>query len=189
MAQAIAYEFFTRYNLNYLPLRRVNRKDTNMAVDFFLKLDGINGEATDQNHKNEIGILSWSWGASQQSTVAGGGGSGAGKASVADLHIVKHYDAASVELFKSLLAGKHIPNAVLTANKAGSADGGKPFLKVTLTEMFVTSLQSSGSTEVPTESVSFSYATVKVEYSKQNDQGVLTAAGSVSYDVKQNKIS
>jgi type VI secretion system secreted protein Hcp len=160
-----------------------------MAVDFFLKLDGINGEATDQNHKNEIGVLSWSWGASQTSTVAGGGGSGAGKASLADLHVVKNYDAASVPLFKSLLAGSHIANGVLTANKAGSADGGKPFLKVTLTELFVTSVQSSGSSEVPTESVSFSYATIKVEYSKQNEQGVLAAAGMVSYDVKANRIS
>jgi len=152
-----------------------------MAVDFFLKLDGINGEATDQNHKNEISVLSWSWGASQTSTVAGGGGSGAGKASLSDLHIVKSYDAASVPLFKSLLAGKHIANGVLTANK--------PFLKVTLTELFVTSVQSSGSSEIPTESISFSYATVKVEYSKQNDQGVLATAGSVTYDVKQNKLS
>jgi type VI secretion system secreted protein Hcp len=160
-----------------------------MAVDFFLKLDGINGEATDQNHKNEIQILSWSWGAAQMSTVGGGGGSSAGKASLADLHIVKNYDAASVPLFKTLLAGSHVGNGVLTANKSGSADGGKPFLKVTLTELFVTSVQSSGSSEVPTESVSFSYATVKVEYSKQSEQGVLTAAGSVSYDVKQNKIS
>jgi type VI secretion system secreted protein Hcp len=160
-----------------------------MAVDFFLQLDGINGEATDQNHKNEISVLSWSWGASQTSTVSGGGGSGAGKANLADLHIVKSYDAASVPLFKSLLAGKHIANGVLTANKTGSDDGGKPFLKVTLTELFVTSVQASGSSEVPTESVSFSYATVKVEYSKQNDQGVLATAGSVTYDVKQNKLS
>jgi type VI secretion system secreted protein Hcp len=160
-----------------------------MAVDFFLKLDGIKGEATDQNHKEEISILSWSWGASQTSTVGGGSGSGAAKASLADLHIVKTYDAASVPLFKSLLAGTQIANGILTANKPGSADGGKPFLKVTLTDVFVTSVQSSGSSEVPTESVSFSYATIKVEYSKQNDQGVLATAGSLTYDVKQNKLS
>lgn len=160
-----------------------------MAVDFFLKLDGINGEATDQNHKNEIGVLSWSWGASQTTSVTGTSGSAAGKAQLADLHIVKNYDVASVPLFKSLLSGKHIATGTLTANKAGSADGGKPFLKVTLTELFVTSVQSSGSSEIPTESVSFSYATIKVEYSKQNDQGVLAAAGMVSYDVKQNKLS
>jgi len=160
-----------------------------MAVDFFLKLDGINGEATDQNHKNEISVLSWSWGATQTSSVAGGGGSGAGKATLADLHIVKSYDAASVPLFKALLKGDHIGNGVLTANKSAGADAGKPFLKVTLTELFVTSVQSSGSSEIPTESVSLSYATIKIEYSKQNEQGVLTAAGSVTFDVKQNKTS
>jgi type VI secretion system secreted protein Hcp len=160
-----------------------------MAVDFFLKLDGINGEATDQNHTNEITVLSWSWGASQTSTVAGGGGSGAGKASLSDLHVVKNYDAASVPLFKALAAGSHIKSGLLTANKAGSADGGKPFLKVTLGELFVTSVQSSGSSEIPTESVSFSYANIKIEYFKQNEQGVLAAAGSVTLDVKANKLS
>lgn len=160
-----------------------------MAVDFFLKLDDINGEATDQNHKNEISVLSWNWGAHQETSVFSGGGSATGKANVADFSIMKTYDAASVPLLKALLAGKHIKNGHLTANKAGAESGGKPFLKVTLTELFVTSIQSSGSSEVPSESISFSYATIKVEYSKQNEQGVLTAAGSLTYDVKQNKLS
>jgi type VI secretion system secreted protein Hcp len=161
-----------------------------MAVDFFLKLDGINGEATDQNHTNEINILSWSWGGTQTSTVTGGGGSSsAGKASLSDLHIVKSYDAASVPLFKSLLFGQSIANGVLTANKSGAADGGKPFLKLTLSELFVTSIQTSGSSEIPTESVSMSYAKIKIEYFKQNEQGVLAAAGSLTYDVKANKLS
>jgi type VI secretion system secreted protein Hcp len=160
-----------------------------MAVDFFLKLDDIKGEATDKDHKDEISVLSWSWGAAQTSSVSSGGGSAAGKASVADLSIMKNYDNASVPLLKSLLAGKHIGNGTLTANKSGSTDGGKPFLKVTFTELFVTSVQSSGSSEVPTESVSFSYKSIKIEYSKQNDKGVLTASGSVTYDAKENKLS
>ena len=29
-----------------------------MAVDFFLKLDGIQGESVDSNHSNEIAIMS-----------------------------------------------------------------------------------------------------------------------------------
>lgn len=36
-----------------------------MAVDYFLKLDGIEGESADSNHKNEIQLMSWSWGASR----------------------------------------------------------------------------------------------------------------------------
>ena len=158
-----------------------------MAVDFFLKLDGINGESTDSNHSQEITVLSWSWGATQTTSVAGTGGSGAGKATIADLHVVKYVDAASVPLYKTLLSGKHVTTGVLTANKAGG--DGRPFLKVTLSEMFVTSIQSGGATEVPVETVSFSYNTIKIEYSKQSEQGILTASGAVSYDLKANKVS
>jgi type VI secretion system secreted protein Hcp len=33
-----------------------------MAVDMFLKLDGVNGESKDKVHGKEIDVLSWSWG-------------------------------------------------------------------------------------------------------------------------------
>ena len=33
-----------------------------MAVDIFLKLDGIKGESQDHKHKDEIDVLAWSWG-------------------------------------------------------------------------------------------------------------------------------
>ena len=36
-----------------------------MAVDMFLKLDGIKGESKDHKHKDEIHIESFSWGLSQ----------------------------------------------------------------------------------------------------------------------------
>ena len=39
-----------------------------MAVDMFLKIDGIPGESTDDRHKDEIDILSYAWGESQPGT-------------------------------------------------------------------------------------------------------------------------
>lgn len=158
-----------------------------MAVDFFLKLDAINGESADDKHKNEISVMSFSWGASQTTSVSGSGGSGAGKANLADLSIMKNYDAASAPLYKSLLLGTHIKTGVLTANKTG--DGAQAFLKITLTELFVTSIQISGSSEVPMESVSFSYNTIKTEYFQQDETGKLQAKAPVSYDLKANKVS
>lgn len=158
-----------------------------MAVDFYLKLDGITGEATDANHKDEIQLLSFSWGGSQVTSVAGTGGSGAGKVDLSDLNIMKHMDKASSGLFKALISGTHIKTGVLQAVKAGA--NGKPFLKLSFEELFVTSLQTSASSEVPTESVSFSYNKIKNEYWTQNDQGVLTATGAVTYNLKENKVS
>jgi len=158
-----------------------------MAVDFYLKLSNdIKGESVATGHKDEITVLSFSWGASQTTSVAGSGGSGAGKANLSELNIMKVYDSASVPMYKSLLSGTHITSGVLTAQKAG---GKGPFMTITLGELFVTSVQISASSEVPMESVSFSYNTIKTEYSMQDEAGNLTAKGDVSWDLKQNKLS
>jgi type VI secretion system secreted protein Hcp len=158
-----------------------------MAVDFFLKLDGIAGESVDDKHKDWIQILSWSWGASQVTSVAGTGGSGAGKADLSDISIMKFLDKASTPLFKSLTTGGHIKTGNLEAVKSGG--NGKPFLKVDFQELFVTSQQLSASSEIPTESVSFSYNQIKIEYSTQDEKGVITTAGSVTYNTKTNVAS
>jgi len=158
-----------------------------MAVDFFFKLAGIEGESLDDKHKNEITVMSFSWGASQTTSVSGSGGSGAGKASLADLSIMKNYDASSAPMYKALLLGTHIATGVLTAVKSG-ADG-SPFLTISLGEVFVTSVQVSGSSEVPMESVSFSYNTIKTAYSQQDETGKLLAKAPVSYNLKGNVVS
>ncbi len=158
-----------------------------MAVDYFLKLDGIQGESVDANHKNWIQLGSFQWGASQVSTVAGTGGSGAGKVDLADFSVMKHLDKASTPFFKSIAAGTHIKTGNLEAVKAGA--GGKPFLKVDFKELFVTSQHVTATNEIPTESVSFSYNEIKIEYSMQNEQGIVTTTGAVTYNVKENKVS
>jgi len=155
-----------------------------MAVDFFLKVDGADGESTQSGHSNEIKIHSFSWGCSQQTSVSGSGGSAAGKASISDISVMKDLDKASPEMFKMLLTGKHIATAVLTAQKATGSTTGAPFLTITFGEVFVTSQQISGSSEIPSESVSFSYNTIKFDYSTQGDDGTLTSTGAISYDVK-----
>ena len=70
------------------------------AVDMFLKITGIDGESQDKTHKNEIEILSFSWGVSNAGTGAFGMGSGSGKASVSDINIMKHVDKSTPNLWK-----------------------------------------------------------------------------------------
>ena len=99
-----------------------------MAVDYFLKLDGIQGESVDEHHKNDIQVLRFSWGGSQTSSVAGTGGSGAGKVNLSDFSIMVNFDKATPKFFKSMCAGTHIKTGELTATKSGVE--GKPYLKV-----------------------------------------------------------
>ena len=69
-----------------------------MAVDYFLKLKGIEGESTDEKHKNEIDVQSWSWGETQSGSAASGGGSGAGKVAMQDFNFVMKVNKASPKL-------------------------------------------------------------------------------------------
>ena len=69
-------------------------------ADMFLKLTNIKGEALDSKHKDEIEVLSWSFGASQQGSAHGGTGSGTGKVSIQDLTITHYVDQSSTDLLK-----------------------------------------------------------------------------------------
>jgi type VI secretion system secreted protein Hcp len=158
-----------------------------MAVDFFLKLDSIQGESVDDNHKDQISVTSFSWGGSQTTSVAGSGGSGAGKVNLIDLSIMKYLDKATPKLFQAMCKGTHVATGTLYGVKSG-ADG-KPFLQIDFKELFITSIQTSGSSEVPMESVSFSYNEIKIEYFQQDDKGTLTSTGAITYDLKANKNS
>jgi type VI secretion system secreted protein Hcp len=158
-----------------------------MAVDYFLKLDGIQGESQDDKHKNEIQILSWSWGASNTSSVSGTGGSGAGKADLSDVSMMLNFDKSTPKFFKSVCAGSHIPTGSFTAVKSGT--DGKPYLKIDFKEIFVTSVQMSAAGEVPAVSLSFSYDEIKIDYSAQDEKGNVASTGPVTFNTKANKLS
>lgn len=142
-----------------------------MTIDCHIKFDGVTGEATHKDHKGEIEVLSWSWGASNASGLAGGG-SGQGKGSASDFNFMHKYDKASPVLAKQCASGKHFPTVVMTARKSG--EGQQDFFKVSMKEVFITSVQPSGSSggEIM-ESVSMSYKDIEFSYKPQDAKGSL----------------
>jgi type VI secretion system secreted protein Hcp len=154
-------------------------------VDYFLKLEGIEGEATDSKHKNEIQLTSWSWGATQPGSAGRGGGGGAGKVSVQDMHFTKHADKATPKLFQHCATGHHITKAVLVARKAGKDQ--QEYLKVTLSDCIVSSQQVSGHSEEPQESFSLNASKIEIEYKEQKADGTLGGAVKGGWDISQNK--
>lgn len=158
------------------------------AVDYFLKLDTIEGESGDHKHKSEIDIESWSWGETQSGTHSSGGGGGAGKVSMQDFHFVMRVNKASPKLMLACATGQHIPKAVLTCRKAGKEQ--QPYLTWTFSDVLVSSYQTggSGSSDVlPMDQISLNYAKCEVEYKEQKADGTLGGAIKAGYDLKQNK--
>jgi type VI secretion system secreted protein Hcp len=158
------------------------------AVDYFLKLDGIDGESTDHKHKSEIDLESWSWGASQSGTHSGMGGGGAGKVSMQDFHFVMKINKASPKLMLACATGEHIKKATLTCRKAGSEQ--QEYLKVTMSDLLVSSYQTGGSAHgdvVPTDQISLNFSKIEFEYKEQKADGTLGGAVKTGYDLKLNK--
>jgi type VI secretion system secreted protein Hcp len=157
-----------------------------MAVDMFLKLDGISGESRDKAHGGSIDVLAWSWGVSNSGTAHVGGGSGAGKANVQDLSLTKFIDKSSPDLMLACCNGKHFKKATLIVRKAGE----KPleYLTITMEEVLITSLSTGGSggEDRLTENVTLNFAKIQVDYKEQTPTGAAGATPSMSYDIAGN---
>jgi len=157
------------------------------GVDYFLKLDGIKGESSDAKHKDEIELVSFSWGMSQVGAHTGGagGGGGAGKVSFSDVTFVQRTQRSTTALMQSCASGKHIATGLLTARKAGKDQ--MEFLKIKLTDVLISSFQIAAESEVPLEAVALNAAKVEVDYSAQDRTGKAVAPSHFGWDVRVNK--
>ena len=79
-----------------------------MASDIFAKLGDIKGESGDSKHKDEIEVLSYSWGVTNAGSMSHGGGGGEGKATFHDLSFVHKIDKASPVLLQTCATGVSI---------------------------------------------------------------------------------
>lgn len=156
------------------------------AVDYFLKIDGIEGESHDKKHKGEIDLLSWSWGATNSGSMAGGGGGGSGKVSMQDFHFVMKVNKATPKLILACASGQHIKKAVLTCRKAGTDQ--QEYLLYTFSDLLVSSYQTGGSGGdlLPSEQISFNYSKMEVEYKEQKPDGSLAGPIKAGWDLKSN---
>jgi type VI secretion system secreted protein Hcp len=158
------------------------------AIDYFLKIDGVEGESQDSKHKGEIDLDSWSWGETQSETSGVGGGGGAGKVSMQDFHFVTKVSKASPKLFLACATGQHLAKALLTCRKAGKDQ--QEFLEVTLTDVLVSSFTTGGAEAggiVPTDQFSLNFSKIEYKYAEQKPDGSLGPPIKVGWDVKANK--
>jgi type VI secretion system secreted protein Hcp len=156
------------------------------AVDYFLKIKGIEGEAQDAKHKGEIELESWSYGETNSGSHAGGGGGGAGKVAMQDFHFVMRVNKASPKLFIACATGSHIDQAILTCRKAGKEQ--QEYLKWTFSDLLCSSYQTGGSAGdvIPLEQISFNFSKIEVEYGVQKASGGLEGGIKAGYDLKKN---
>ena len=154
--------------------------------DFYIKLEGIDGESKDSKHTNWIDVLSFEYAVTQSSSMATGGGGGVGRANFDALSFVHYVDRATPALLKYCAKGKHIPEVTISACKAG--DGSQEYMSVRLFQVLVTHAGPVGTTEDARvkEKVDLSYSEIRVEVKEQNADGTMGATVTGGWKVKEN---
>jgi type VI secretion system secreted protein Hcp len=158
-----------------------------MASDIFAKIGDIKGESLDSKHKDEIEVLSFSWGVTNDATIkTGGGGAGAGKATFHDLSFHHGIDKASPMLLKACATGEHLKEATITQRKAGK--GQQEFLIIKMNDIIITGVSLGDTSDgAGSETVTMAFAKVDLEYRPQKADGSLDAGVHFKYDIKANK--
>ena len=161
-----------------------------MAVDMFLKIEGIDGESTDDAHPKWIELRSFNHGVVQPlSGASGTGGRTGGRADFQHFEVVKTVDNATCDLNIYCAKGEHIPSIEI---ELCLATGDKhTFMKYVMEDVIVSAVQPGGSSDGdevrPLEEVSFAYGKVKWEYTPIDHTGKPGAAVYRTWNLETNK--
>ncbi len=159
-----------------------------MAGDYFLKVDGIEGESQDERHRGEIELESWSFGGAQAG--AGqedfSGRARMGKFNAQPFQFTAKVSKASPRLFLACTTGQHPKNATVFARKAGANQ--QDYMTIRLMDILVASYQQSGTseTDTPTDQVSLTYTKIDIEYKEQRLDGTLGSSVTGGFDAIAN---
>lgn len=157
-------------------------------VDYYLKLDTIDGESTRKGFEKWIELDSFSWGVTNQAVPRGGGGAGAGKATFQDFHFVARTGVQSPVLLQSCAAGQHFLKVMLGVVSSGERT--QDFLKIRLQDVLVSSYQVGGSDTGedgrPSDQFSLNFTKIEMDVFAQNAAGANGKVSHGGWDLKTN---
>src|SRR5262245_42849781 len=153
------------------------------GLDFYLKIDGIEGESEDKTHAKEISVMDFQ--ISGNNPGASPVGRGGGKVEFADVGFVMELDKALIGCLIAGTAGKHIKTAVLTGRKSGG--GQQDYLKWTFSDLILSSVRihDPGSKFPTVFYISFNFTQAEVEYKEQKADGSLGAPIKASFNLAE----
>lgn len=154
-----------------------------MAVDMFLKIDGIDGESKDSVFKGNFHLKSCDFGVEQVGTAVTGGGLGAGKAKFTDFNFVIDTQKGTQAMLVYCASGKHIPKVVLSCRKAGGKQ--EVYYTAEMKDCLITNVTTSIGEE-STDTVTFNFVSLYVSYAAQKEDGTLEGPAKGGYDLKKN---
>ena len=159
-----------------------------MAFDTFVKIDGIEGESSDDKHAAWIEVISYDTGVNQKAstTASSAGGGSSERADFDNFTFTKQLDKSSPKLAQACAAGTHIDTITMEICRAGAEK--VKYMEYKMINCIISSVKTSGrGGDVPSESVSVDFGRIEWAYTVQKRQGG-GSAGQVAggWDLQKN---
>jgi len=166
--------------------------------DYFLKIEGIEGESVADGHKGEIDVESFEWGESRRLYLNPGDQRNS-PLEVKNFHFTTFASKASTKFLNACATVQKFEKATFTLRKAGGKQ--EEYMKFTFYDVRVASYDIGGpATEtsrhekighekhenpVPLESIVLNFAEIEVEYREQKSPGNLGGINKFKYNLKK----
>jgi type VI secretion system secreted protein Hcp len=151
-----------------------------MAFDGFIKIDGIDGESTDERHRGWIEITDYDLGLGQKVSRAASsaGGASTERAGFSVFSFSKLLDLASPQLALACAAGTHIDTIVVELCRAGTDK--QRFMQYTFRNCLISTFHTSTDTGFPEDDVAFVYGQIQWCYTRQKRPGGQASGNTAS---------
>jgi type VI secretion system Hcp family effector len=153
---------------------------------FYLRVDGITGEATDPMYKDWIACTAFGNGVSNAAASVENHPP-SGKPKFQDFTVTKYVDKASPKLNIACAKGTHLKDVELVCVRAAATNPGYVAYRIALTDVMVKSIQVKGEMPAFIEDIAFSFKKIKWEYTPLLPNGTLGGKVSAEWDVLMNK--
>lgn len=159
------------------------------AVDYFLKVDGIEGSSVDAKHKGEIEIASFDFHEGQIGTSITGAATAPGKVSMNVFRFAADLSKATPRLFLACAKGEILKSAILSCRNKGSD---QDYMRLILSEVRVTTFGTGLAVDPEGRTLlhnafDLSFTRLEFEYKEARPDGSLGGPTKTGWNLKDSK--
>lgn len=163
-----------------------------MATDFYLQIEGVKGESSDDKHRDwiECQTVNWSLSQPKSATASTAGGHTAERCELSEISISKLVDLASPLLAQLCACGKTIPRAKIEMQRADGQGEPVKYFEVELENVLIAHVAPSfAGGDFPIESLGLKFSRVRWKYTKQKIGGGGSGNTAGGWDLATNRIA
>lgn len=152
-------------------------------MPIYFKMDGIQGDATQEQHVKWMDIQTMHWNVSRNvNTLAGAANNReASEPAISEVTLTKVSDSSTTKLFQAACTGNTGVTAII--DMVSTSNPGNTYIQYTLTNAIIASYTVGSSGDRPTESITLNFTKMELTYTPLDEKNQPTSAMRASYDV------